>query len=192
MANKQFTNHAQKELNKNPNVIKCSPSKIIFTEEFALKVVDALKQGEDPFKVFEENGLSVRVLGKSRINGIVSLYKSRYELENLPRRKKEVKPKPHVETAAERRERNLKEAIAYCDSLISNPEKELGLSVDSNKDLIHFSAFKKTFENKDLKVIIKDLCKHYGYEYSSYYLYLQAIKPKEDEFVNILNPHRKK
>ena len=44
MANKQFTVHAQKQLNKNPNVVKCSPSKIVFTEEFALKVVEALKQ----------------------------------------------------------------------------------------------------------------------------------------------------
>ena len=113
MANKQFTVHAQKQLNKNPNVVKCSPSKIVFTEEFALKVVEALKQGRNPAEVFEENGLSVRVLGKSRVNGIVSMYKSKYELENLPRRQVQRKEKKHIETSQERREKNLKEGLGF-------------------------------------------------------------------------------
>lgn len=191
MGNRQFSEHAQKVLNKNPNVVKCSQSKIIFTEEFALKVCDALKAGENPYDVFEQNGLSIRVLGKSRINGIVGLYRSRYELTDLPRRKTPPKPKKHVETAAERKERNNKIAFEYCDNLIANPEL-LNISKDSDKDLIHFAAIKKTYDNKEIKVIVKDLCAHYGYQYMSYYSYLQAIKPKEDEFVNLLNSHKKK
>ncbi len=192
MANKQFTEHAQKVLNKNPYVVKCSPSKIIFTEEFANKVCDAMRQGNNPVDVFKECGLSVRVLGKSRVNGIIGLYRSKYELNDLPRRKPEPKPKKHVETAAERRERNFKEALVYCDNLIANPQVELNLSPDSDKDLIHFAAIKKTFDNEDLNVVVKDLCAHYGYQYLTYYAYLQAIKPKDNEFVNILNSHRKK
>ena len=103
MANKKFTKHAQRVLNHNPNVVKCTEGKIIFTEEFIQKVVEALKAGNDPYQVFEDNGISVRVLGKSRVSGAIGLWKSRYELENLPRRKPAAKEKKPVETAAERR-----------------------------------------------------------------------------------------
>lgn len=192
MANKQFTQHAQKQLNKNPYVVKCTKSKIIFTEEFALKVVEAIKNGDNPYDVFEACDLSIRVLGKSRVNGIIGLYRSKYELNDVPRRKPEPKPKKHVETAAERRERNLSDAIAYCDNLIANPQTELNLPVDATKDVIHYAAIKKTYDNKDLKVVVKDLCAHYGYQYLNYYSYLNSIKPKDNNFVNILNPHRKK
>ena len=116
MANKKFTKHAQRVLNHNPNVVKCTEGKIIFTEEFIQKVVEALKAGNDPYQVFEDNGISVRVLGKSRVSGAIGLWKSRYELENLPRRKPAVKEKKPVETAAERRAKNLANAISYCDS----------------------------------------------------------------------------
>ena len=192
MANKQFTVHAQKQLNKNPNVVKCSPSKIVFTEEFALKVVEALMQGRNPAEVFEENGLSVRVLGKSRVNGIVSMYKSKYELENLPRRQVQRKEKKHIETSQERREKNLKEAVVYCDNLIANKESLLSCTPEDSDDVVHFKAIKKTYENKELKVIVKNLCAYYGYDYLRYYAYFQSIKPKEDDFVNILNSHKKR
>lgn len=104
MATKKFTKHAQRVLNHNPNVVKCTESKISFTEEFALKVVDALKAGEDPYKVFEDNGMSLRILGKSRVNGIIGLWKSKYELEDLPRRRVVKEPAAHVETAKEKTE----------------------------------------------------------------------------------------
>ena len=73
MSSKTFTKHAQRVLNKNPNVVKCSTAKIIFTEDFALKVCEALKAGEDPYKIFTDNGISIRVLGKSRVNGIIGV-----------------------------------------------------------------------------------------------------------------------
>ena len=110
MSSKPFTKHAQRILNKNPNVEKCTTAKVIFKEEFALKVCDALKKGEDPFQVFTDNGLSVRVLGKSRINGVIGLWKSKYSLEDLPRRKVVRKSKAPVETAKERKERILTSA----------------------------------------------------------------------------------
>ena len=76
MANKKFTKHAQRVLNHNPNVVKCTEGKIVFTDEFVQKVVEALKAGEDPYQVFEDNGISVRVLGKSRVSGETSLASS--------------------------------------------------------------------------------------------------------------------
>ena len=189
MANKQFTKHAQRVLNSNPNVVKCTPSKITFTEDFAKKVCEVLKKGEDPYKTFADNGLSIRILGKPRISGAIGLWRSRYGLEDLPRRKPEPKPKKVVETAKERRDRVLNEAIADCDSLIANPSS---LSLDSNtdKDTIHFAAIKKVYDTKK-NVIVKDLCLHYGYQYPKYYAYLKTVEPKTEEFVNILNPHRK-
>jgi hypothetical protein len=189
MAVKKFTKHAQRVLNHNENVVHCSEAKIIFTEEFAQKVCDALKAGEDPFKVFEDNGLSIRVLGKSRINGTIGLWKSKYELTDLPRRKAAPKEKKHVETAQERKQRNFEAAIKACDELINNPSA-LGLEVGADNDTIHFAAIKNIYDSK-MPVIVKDLCEHYGYPYSQYYGYLRSLKPKE-EFVNILNPHSKK
>ncbi|MDD6240474.1 MAG: hypothetical protein PUA93_02685 [Eubacteriales bacterium] len=188
MATKKFTKHAQRVLNHNPNVVKCTEAKITFTEEFAQKVLDALKAGEDPYAVFEENGLSLRILGKSRVNGAIGLWKSRFGLEDLPRRKPEAKPKKEAETASERREKNLAAAIAACDKLIANPQ-ELSLPEGSDNDTIHFAAIKKVYDSK-MSVIVKDLCSHYGYPYSKYYAYLQSQKPK-DEYVNLLNPHHR-
>jgi hypothetical protein len=191
MASKQFTKHAQRVFNHNPNVVKCTPSKIIFTEEFALKVCEALKKGEDPYPIFTANGLSIRILGKPRIAGAIGLWRSKYGLEGLPRRKPAPKPKKVVETAKERRDRNLKAAIALCDTYIADPSK-LGLAPETDTDTVHFAAIRKVYEESKTPVIVKDLCAHYNYSYSKYYAYLQEQKPKQDEFVNILNPHRKK
>ena len=186
---KKFTKHAQRTLNRNPNVVHCSEARITFTEEFAQKVCDALKAGDDPYKVFTDNSLSVRILGKSRINGTIGLWKSKYDLTDLPRRKAPVKEKKPVVTAAERRAKNLEEAIKICDGLIANPS-EIPLDGSADNDTIHFAAIKKVFDSK-IPVVLKDLCAHYGYPYNQYYTYVCSLKPKE-EFYNILNSHNKK
>lgn len=186
---KKFTKHAQRTLNRNPNVVHCSEARITFTEEFAQKVCDALKAGEDPYKVFADNGISVRILGKSRINGTIGLWKSRYDLTDLPRRKTTVKEKKHVVTAAERRAKNLEEAIKACDELIANPSA-IPVNENADNDTIHLAAIKKVYDSK-VPVVLKDLCDHYGYQYSLYYAYVCSLKPK-DKFYNILNSHNKK
>ena len=188
MATKKFTKHAQRVLNHNQNVVKCTESKISFTEEFALKVVDALKAGEDPYKVFEDNGMSLRILGKSRVNGIIGLWKSKYELEDLPRRRVVKEPAAHVETAKERRQKNLEVAIAEIEKLVQ-ASSSLELPEGASDELVHFAAIKKVYDSKT-KVIVKDVIEHYGYSYMKYYAYLESLKPK-DTFVNILNPHNK-
>ena len=189
MATKKFTKHAQRVLSHNPNVVRCTEGKITFTDEFAQKVCDALKAGEDPYQVFTDNGLSLRILGMSRVNGVIGLWKSRYELTDLPRRKPVQKEKEQFESAADRRQKNLEAAIAKCDELIANPAN-LPIAADSNSDTIHFAAIKKVYDSK-MPVVVKDLCAHYGYPYSKYYSYLQSFKAKDD-FVNILNPHSRK
>ena len=189
MATKKFTAHAQRVLNHNPNVEKCTESKIFFREEFALKVCEALKNGEDPYQVFQDNGFSIRILGKSRINGILGLWKSKYNLENLPRRQvKKAEPKV-VETAKDRREKNLALAIAEIDRLVAHPE-ELSLEGNVSHDLVRFHAIKRVYETKE-KVVVKDVVAHYVYQYPQYYAFLQSLKPKS-EFVNPLNPHQKR
>ena len=167
MATKKFTAHAQRVLNHNPNVEKCTESKIFFKEEFALKVCEALKNGEDPYQVFQDNGFSIRILGKSRINGILGLWKSKYNLENLPRRQVK-KAEPNVVESA----------------------KELSLEGNVSHDLVRFHAIKRVYETKE-KVVVKDVLAHYGYQYPQYYAFLQSLKPKS-EFVNPLNPHQKR
>lgn len=186
---KKFSKHAQQMLNRNPNVVKCSEGKIVFKEQFALKICDALKRGDDPFQIFEDEGLPVKILGKARINGVIGLWKSKYELEDLPRRKKKELVIREKESAAERKERHLQEAIKLVDHHIAYPET-LSLSADTDHDILVLSAIKHVYE-EEAQVILKDLCAHYGYQYSRYYSFLQSIKPKETTFVNVLNPHRK-
>lgn len=188
MATKKFTKHAQRVLNHNPNVVKCTESKISFTEDFALKVVDALKAGDDPYKVFEDNGISLRVLGKSRVNGIIGLWKSKYELEDLPRRRVVREKAAPVETAKERRQKVLENAISEIEKLVADPTS-LQLPEGADDETVHFAAIKKVYDSKT-KVIVKDVIGHYGYSYMKYYSYLESLKPK-DTFVNILNPHNK-
>lgn len=185
---KKFTKNAQKNLNKNPNVVKCTESQISFTEEFALKVCEALKAGEDPIKVFTDAGFSIKILGETRVNGIIAFWKSKYELEDLPRRVRPVKEKEYVPTAAERRAARTKEAVELCDHLIANPQP-LNLPDDAPMHTVRLAAIKKTYEDSK-NVVLKDLCDHYGYQYTEYYAYLQTLK-EPDTFVNILNPHRK-
>lgn len=191
MATKEFTKNAQKNFRRNPNVLKCTTSKIVFTDEFIEKVVAAIKAGEDPYKVFTDNGLSLRILGKTRVAGCIGLWRSKYGLEGLPRRKPVPKaPKKHVETTQERHEREMNAAVAYCDDLIAHPEK-MGLELNADPNIIRFNAIKKTYES-DLHVVVKNLCAHYGYSYQDYYVFLCSLKPKDKNFINILNPHRKK
>ena len=190
MATKKFTKNAQRVLNHNPNVVCCTEGKISFTEEFALKVCEALKKGEDPYQVFIDNGFSIRILGESRINGAIGLWKSKYNLENLPRRhtvKKEVKV---VETAQQRRQKNLGVAILRIEDLMKDPQS-LDLPEDVDSETLHFAAIKKVYDESKTKVIIKDVIEYYGYSYTKYYAYLQSLKPK-DEFVNILNPPQRR
>ncbi|MFA6830155.1 MAG: HTH domain-containing protein [Bacilli bacterium] len=191
MATKKFTDHAIMVLNKNPNVVRCTPSKITFTEDFAMKVMDAVKAGDDPVEVFTSNGLSIRILGKTRIYGNIGLWKSRYEIEDAPRRKAVAKPKPEIETAVQRRERVLAKAIEDCDALIADTSKISDLPADADKDIIHFAAIKQVYSTSDTKVIVKDLCLHYNYSYTQYYAYFKNSSPAEEEYVNILNSHRK-
>lgn len=190
MATKKFTKNAQRVFNKNPNVLKCTQSKITFTDEFVEKVIAAIKAGEDPYKVFTDNGISLRILGKTRAAGAIGLWRSKYGLEGLPRRQVARGEKKHIETTQERHEREMNAAIAYCDDLINNPSK-MDLDPSTDADVIKFNAIKKTYES-DLPVIVKNLCTHYGYDYQEYYQYWKSINPKQSSFVNILNPHRKK
>ena len=189
MATKKFTKNAQRVFNKNPNVLKCTQSKITFTDEFVEKVIAAIKAGEDPYKVFTDNGISLRILGKTRAAGAIGLWRSKYGLEGLPRRQVARGEKKHIETTQERHEREMNAAIAYCDDLINNPSK-MDLDPSTDADVIKFNAIKKTYES-DLPVIVKNLCTHYGYDYQEYYQYWKSINPKQSSFVNILNPHRK-
>ena len=47
MATKKFTKNAQRVFNKNPYVLKCTQSKITFTDEFIEKVKDLINDGTE-------------------------------------------------------------------------------------------------------------------------------------------------
>lgn len=177
MAIKKFTKHAQKVLNKNPNVVSCGEGKIVFTESFALKVCEALKDGESPYDVFEENGLSLKILGKSR-----------YEIQ-APKKKRTKNADPDQKTSAEKRRARLEEGIALCDRYLQNPSL-LNLDGEIDPETLLCEAIRKTYEEID-RVFVKDLCAHYDFSYSKYYAYQQQKKKEEREFDNVLNPHRK-
>lgn len=188
MAIKKFTKHAQKVLNKNPNVVFCGVGKIVFTESFALKVCEALKDGESPYDVFEENGISLKILGKSRTEGCINLWKSRYEIQ-APKKKRTKNADPDQKASAEKRRARLEEGIALCDRYLQNPSL-LNLDGEIDPETLLCEAIRKTYEEID-RVFVKDLCAHYDFSYSRYYAYQQQKKKEEREFDNVLNPHRK-
>lgn len=190
MTSKPFTKQNQKDLANNEYVKKCTEKNIYFTEEFALKVCEVMKKGGDVYAFFEQCDLPVKIIGKTRIDGICAHWKSFYDLKDLPRKARTpTKPKKVVPTSAERRQANLNKAIEYCEALFQNIDS-LDLDERTTEDELPLACIKKTFEDLD-NVIVKDLCAYYGYDYFTYYKYISKFKEK-DEFVNILNPHRKK
>lgn len=192
MQNKKFSKHAIAVLKKNPNVEKVSTSKISYKQEFIDKVIEGLKKGLDPYEIFEQNGFSVRVLGKSRIIGAVGLWKSRYDLVLEPRTKK-AKVKPAKETTEQRHKRLLGSAILHCDSLMENPEKIKDFDKAVTDDEKRYLAIRQTYEDrkKNNKFILKDLVEYYGYNYDKYFSYLRKVNAPEETFVNILKRKRK-
>lgn len=188
MANSKFTKHAISVLKKNPNVEKVSEAKITYTQEFIDKVVEGIKKGEDPVEIFEANGFSVKVLGKTRINGSVSLWKSRYEIVTPPRKRKVV-AKPAKETTEQRQRRLLGSAILHCDSLMENPDKIKDFDKAKTDEEKRFVAIRQTYldRKKNSRFIVKDLIEYYGLNYDKYFTFLRKInEPDEPEYVNIL------
>ncbi len=192
MQNKKFTKHAIAVLKKNPNVEKVSESKISYKQEFIDKAMEGLKNGLTPVEIFEQNGFSVRVLGKSRITGAIGLWKSRYEVVAGSRPKK-TEPKPAKETTEQRHKRLLGSAILHCDSLMDNPEKIKDFDKATSDDEKRFLAIRQTYEDrkKNNKFILKDLIEYYGFNYDKYFTYFRKLNAPEETYVNILKRKRK-
>lgn len=191
MPNKPFSKHAVKQLSRNPYVAKVTHKKIYFTEEFCQIVLEAVKNGEDPVEVFANNGLSPKILGMSRISGTISLWKSRYGVTSPVRRKK-VGVKAPKETAEERREKKLQNAVAICDDLLANPSKIKKLPSEYSDRTLLFFALNQTFEENSKDVVLKDLCNHYQFNYTDYYHDYNKYNKKEDTYVNVLSSRRKR
>lgn len=191
MPNKAFSKHAVKQFSHNPYVVKCTQKKIIFTEEFCNLVLEAVKNGEDPVQVFSDNGFTPKILGMSRINGTISLWKNRYGVTS-PIRRKKGGTKPQKETAQERRDKKLQAAVIICDELIANPTKITKLPENPTEEDVLFFAINQVFEENKKNIVLKDLCNHYEFGYTEYYHYYNRYNKKEDTFVNVLSTHRKK
>lgn len=63
-----FTDEQVKILKANPNVKNVSNKAITYTDQFKEHFVNEYNKGKLPRMIFEEVGLSIEILGKSRIN----------------------------------------------------------------------------------------------------------------------------
>lgn len=193
MANAKFSKHAISTLKKNPYVEKVSDAKITYKQEFIDLVLERVKQGDNPIEVFEENGFSVRVLGKTRILGSVGLWKSRYDVVAGPRKPKPV-TKPAKETAEQRRKRMLGSAILYCDNLMNTPEAIEDYDKATNDEEKRFVAIRQTYNDRKNtnKFVVKNLVEYYGLNYDKYFIFLRKVSAsKEPEHVSLLKRRSK-
>lgn len=74
--NKKFTEDEMTLLRSNPNIASVSPSMLSYTLAFKRTAVEQSKQkGMTAVKIFEQAGLSVELLGKTRITAAMKMFK---------------------------------------------------------------------------------------------------------------------
>ena len=66
-------------LERSPHVEKVSPTRIHFTPGFKVLAYQELSAGKCVYDIFEENGLSVTLIGRSRINSFAYQLKKKME-----------------------------------------------------------------------------------------------------------------
>jgi len=71
MSKKIFTTEEIKILKSNPNVATVTRRAIQYTDEFKIKALEEYNGGKSVKKIFNENGLSVDILGISRMRGFI-------------------------------------------------------------------------------------------------------------------------
>lgn len=193
MANAKFSKHAISVLKKNPHVEKVSDAKITYKQEFIDLVMERVKQGDNPVEIFEDNGFSVRVLGKTRILGSVGLWKSRYGVVSGPRKPKVVE-KPAKETAEQRRKRMLGGAILHCDNLMNNTSLIADFDKATTDEEKRFAAIRQTYNDRknSNKFVVKNLVEYYGLNYDKYFIFLRkASATDEPQRVSLLKRRNK-
>ena len=73
---KKFTEEEMILLGNNPNIAFVSPTRLSYTVDFKKKAVENSKiKGMTAVKIFEQAGLSVEVLGKTRITAALKSFK---------------------------------------------------------------------------------------------------------------------
>ncbi len=75
MTPKRFTEEQIRVLRKNPNTAYVSDSIIKFTQEFKVKLVEAVNQGVPVRRFIQEAGYEYEMLGDDRVNTFVSRWR---------------------------------------------------------------------------------------------------------------------
>ena len=73
MTPKRFTEEQIRVLRKNPNTTYVSDSVIKFTQEFKVKLVEAVEQGVPARRFIQEAGYDYEMLGDDRIKTFIAL-----------------------------------------------------------------------------------------------------------------------
>lgn len=71
MPRNYFSEEEIAELEANPNVEKVSRANVIFTKEFKERAIDLYNQGYGPSFIFESNGISVKTIGRFRVDTFI-------------------------------------------------------------------------------------------------------------------------
>lgn len=82
MGNKYFTEKQREELERNPYVEKASEKAITYSKKFKEKFEIEYDAGKMPSQILDEMGIDPKVLGRSRVKGLVARmkkYKERAE-----------------------------------------------------------------------------------------------------------------
>lgn len=78
MGRGSFTLAELHDLETNPNVIRVSDNRIIYTRAFKVHFVDEYRKGKKPTQIFREAGFDTKVLGSKRIERAAANWKETY------------------------------------------------------------------------------------------------------------------
>lgn len=78
MSKKLFSKEEIEVLERNENIKKISEKGITYSSDFKKKFVEEYSRGKSALEIFEENGLSVKILGNDRIKTAKDRWMKRY------------------------------------------------------------------------------------------------------------------
>ena len=76
----KFTTEEMLELQKNPNIVRCSQKAITYSKDFKLRAVKQYLEGDMyAFQIFKRAGFNIDLIGRNIIKGNLGRWKKKYK-----------------------------------------------------------------------------------------------------------------
>jgi transposase len=135
MVKNYFTEEQLGELEKNPYIQKVSEKSITYGKAFKEKFLEEYQQGKSPREILAEMGVDYRVLGKRRVDGLITRmkqYAARPEGCRDNRENSSGRPSTKEYTPTEKINR-LEQKIAYLEQENEFLKKNIQMDYQANR-----------------------------------------------------------